>query len=242
MSSQISASTAIAIQDSEPKGDLAYRVPRHEPNHSSMQPKKSCLKPSRYNLDDDEAFRAIYEVVMFSFEDPPEVTKSVGIADLVITIESDGLGWHHNHKEPRRFGANLRRSKGPRCEETSDDTCSTSPESGAESMFPSEDMVVGGRIAQAKIYRDVNERASIIRGSLDFLMAVWDITHPDSQRITKKLERLRFRSIGSYVDEEKEFVNDGVCTFKVPEDLYRSKETAMSWKRREQAQETQSLG
>ncbi|KAF4986797.1 hypothetical protein FGRMN_10677 [Fusarium graminum] len=227
MTSQTSTSTTIAIRGTEMNGDMVYRVPKHEPKHSSMQPKKSCLKPLRSNLIENTE-------VMATIEEPPKATKSVCIFGFAFIIESDALERYQDHVEPRNLGPKPRKSHGLRRREPFNDTYSMSPERGTKSLFLLEDSLVKGRLRQAQNYCNANEIASIIRGSLDFLMAVYDSTNRRSERITNKVQNLGLRVIGSYVGEEKEFVNREVCTFKVSEVLYRSKETAMSWKRRQQ--------
>ncbi|KAF5663004.1 hypothetical protein FHETE_7698 [Fusarium heterosporum] len=228
MESQISTPTTIAIRKSELNGDVTYRVPKHEPKHSSLRPQRSCLRPSKSNsIENTELAVAIRE--------PPKVTKSVCIVDFAVAIETDGSGWYHDHVEPRNPDPKPRKSRSlsPRRRKPSNDTCSASPGSGTKSRFLLEDSLVTGRLRQAQNYCNANEIASIIRGSLDFLMAVYDSTNPRSERIANRLQNLGLRIIGSYVGEEREFVNREVCTFKVSEFLYRSKETSMSWKRRQ---------
>jgi hypothetical protein len=100
--------------------------------------------------------------------------------------------------------------------------------------FITQDQETNRLLDRATSICDANEKASIIRGSLDFLMVVYDRLDPEnSDRIDSILERLGPRSIGSYVDDEREFANCYEFTCEVPQSLYRDKETSMSWKRRE---------
>jgi hypothetical protein len=100
--------------------------------------------------------------------------------------------------------------------------------------FIAQDQEIERRLNRATDICDANEKASIIRGSLDFLMVVYDRLDPgNSDRIGSILERLGPRSIGSYVDKEREFANCYELTCEVPQSLYREKETSMSWKRQD---------
>ncbi|KAM5343520.1 hypothetical protein ACJ41O_012057 [Fusarium nematophilum] len=98
--------------------------------------------------------------------------------------------------------------------------------------FIAEDLAVRQQLERAIDVTEANERASILRGALDFYMYV---CHMDSHSVDKAHQVVRrlgkFSSVGSYVGAEREFAvaGKGQNTSVIPETMYRDKETAMSW-------------
>ncbi|SPJ72580.1 uncharacterized protein FTOL_02309 [Fusarium torulosum] len=195
---------------------MEFESQKHVPKHATLSPKKSCLKPSSprtgtprtgTSTDSDDDVRT---------EAHPKEFKWVRLSNLVKVIDIDGRD---------DFVPNSR-------DEELHNTETKGQESSLE--FIAQDQEINRLLNRATSICDANEKASIIRGSLDFLMVVYNRVDPEnSDGIDCILERLGPRSIGSYVDDEREFANCYEFTCEVPQSLYRDKETSMSWKRQE---------
>ncbi|KAF4415565.1 hypothetical protein F53441_14620 [Fusarium austroafricanum] len=210
-------------KDSEP--------PKREPNHANLSPDKSCLKPAPPmhgtvdRIDDLEITPVAEEKTTGS----PK-TVSFDSAEPRSSKCQKTRSWDIFRKADREqkdeFQALL--------EDIEDEDTPYEEDSSTE--FASQDEEIERRIQRASDICTSNERASILRGSLDFYLVVCDrVDSTASSRIEVILQRLGPRSIGSYVGEEKDFTKGCYCGNKVPEHLYRSKETAMSWTRRRQS-------
>ena len=98
------------------------------------------------------------------------------------------------------------------------------------SKFRAQDRQIRRRIKRAQDIRCANEKAAIRRGALDFMMAVCvTVDTKYCSMVESVLARIEPRSIGSYVGEEREFANGSNLTKRLPAEWYRTKETSMSW-------------
>lgn len=185
---------------------MEIRLQKHVPNHATLSPKKSCLKPSTSTTstptdsDDD-----------VGTETRPKEFKWVRFIVLAEIIDIDGVDV---------FIPDYQAKELDNIETESDDS---SPE------FMAQDEEIERRLNRATDICEANERASLIRGSLDFLMVVCNGFSYKPNRVPIILERLGPRSIGSYVGKERKFTECRYSLHEVLEDLYRDKETSMSW-------------
>ncbi|KAH7239263.1 hypothetical protein BKA59DRAFT_532086 [Fusarium tricinctum] len=185
---------------------MEIRSQKHVPKHTTLSPKKSCLKPSTSRAvtltdSDDDA----------SIETRLKELKWVRFINLAKIIDIDGVDILVPDSPAEQLDNR---------ETESDDR---SPE------FMAQDEEIERRLNRATDICEANERASLIRGSLDFLMVICNGMSNKPNRVAIILERLGPRSIGSYVGKEREFTECRYSLHEVPEDLYRDKETSMSW-------------
>ncbi|KAM0197766.1 hypothetical protein ACHAPA_003257 [Fusarium lateritium] len=182
----------------------------HVPKHRTLSPRKSCLKSS---------------------------TSRTGITtgshdDLHTDTRPKEFKWFRVSNAVKINDFDWSDDLIPDQEKELDGPATESDESSSE--FLAQDEEIERLLNRATDICDANERASIIRGSLDFLMTVYNkIYGGGPEVISAILERLGPRSIGSYVGDEREFANGYEFIFEVPESMYRDKETSMSWGRHE---------
>ncbi|EWG41634.1 hypothetical protein FVEG_03707 [Fusarium verticillioides 7600] len=205
------------------------QAPVNQPKHATLSPTKSCLKPSN----------SLAGIVLDRIEEgsphepvpAPKPPKSASITfDLDETAESDKSKRKLKSKSKSYFNFNLfSKSSYEETQDTSDEEEELDP----DSPFAAQDVEIQRRLARADVHRDANERAAIIRGALDFLLVVSDrVDSVAADRIGVLLDKTGDRCLGSYTGEEKDHVNPHQYGNKVSQSLYRSKETAMSYKRR----------
>jgi hypothetical protein len=205
------------------------QAPVNQPKHATLSPTKSCLKPCT----------SLAGIVLDRIEEnsprepvpAPKPSKSASVTfDLDETAESDKSKRKLKSKSKSYFDFNLfSKSSYEETQDTSDEEEELDP----DSPFAAQDVEIQRRLARAYVYRDANERAAIIRGALDFLLVVSDrVDSVAADRIGVLLDRTGDRCLGSYTGEEKDHVNPHQYGNKVNQSLYRSKETAMSYKRR----------
>ncbi|KAM0248339.1 hypothetical protein ACHAP5_003510 [Fusarium lateritium] len=182
----------------------------HVPKHRTLSPKRSCLKPSTSKTG----------VTTGSGDDLRTNTRPREFKWLRVSnaVKVNNVDWSDDSipDQDEELG-------GPATE---------SDESSSE--FTAHDEEIERLLNRATDICDANERAAIIRGSLDFLMTVCNRIYGGGPVVILSiLERLGPRSIGSYVGDEREFANGYKFIFEVPDSLYRNKETSMSWGRHE---------
>ncbi|KAH6959257.1 hypothetical protein DER45DRAFT_630237 [Fusarium avenaceum] len=185
---------------------MEIRAQKHVPKHTTLSPKKSCLKPSTSRAvtptdsDDDVGTGT-----------RPRQFKWVGFINLAEIIDIDEVDVFIPDFPAKEL----------------DNTETERDESSPE--FMAQDEEIERRLNRATDICEANERASLIHGSLDFLMVVCNGFSYKPNRVPIILERLGPRSIGSYVGKEREFTECRDSLHDVPEELYRDKETSMSW-------------
>ncbi|KAF5569408.1 hypothetical protein FPHYL_2224 [Fusarium phyllophilum] len=216
------------------------QIPVNQPKHATLSPAKSCLKPTTSLAG--TALDRIEEDSPLQPVPAPKPSKGARVTfDLDETAESDKSKPKYKYKSKSCFNFNLlgkTSNQGPQYtsdeEEELDDP---------DSPFAVQDLEIQRRLGRADVYRDANERASIIRGALDFLLVVSDrVDTVASDRIRYLLDKTGNRCLGSYTGEEKDHVNPHQYGNQVDQRLYRSKETAMSFLRRRQSRNTIRLG
>ncbi|PNP85963.1 hypothetical protein FNYG_01019 [Fusarium nygamai] len=215
------------------------QVPVNQPKHATLSPEKSCLKPNTSLAG--TALDRIEEDSPLQSVPAPKPSKGTRVTfDLDETAESDKSKRKLKSKSKSYFNFNLfSKTSYEETQDTSDEEKELDP----DSPFAAQDVEIQRRLARADVYRDANERASIIRGALDFLLVVSDrVDSVAADRISVLLDKTGDRCLGSYTGEEKDHVNPHQYGNKVDQRLYRSKETAMSYKRRRQSRNTVRLG
>ncbi|KAK2676558.1 hypothetical protein RAB80_008744 [Fusarium oxysporum f. sp. vasinfectum] len=199
-------------------------IPLNQPKHATLSPEKSCLKPATSLtgtvLDEIEEDSPLQPV--------PAPKPSKGTR---VTFDLDETA-----KTPYFFS----KMSNQEIQDTSDENEELDD---PNSPFAAQDLEIQRRLAKADCYRDANERTSIIRGALDFLLVVSDrVDTVAADRISCLLDRTADRGLGSYTGEEKDHVNPHQYGNRVDKRLYRSKETAMSYLRRRQPRTFIRLG
>lgn len=221
------------------------QVPVSQPKHTTLSPGKSCLKPTTSLagavLDRTEEDSPIQPVPA------PKPPKGARVTfDLDEAAESDTPKPRPRPKSKSKSHFNF--SIVPQLFSKKDDegTQDSSDEEDfvdPDSPFAAQDLEIQRRLARADVHRDANERTSIIRGALDFLLVVCDrVDTVAADRISNLLNKTGDRCLGSYTGEEKDHVNPHQYANKVNKRLYRSKETAMSYSRRRQPRPIIRLG
>ncbi|KAF5666321.1 hypothetical protein FCIRC_10227 [Fusarium circinatum] len=219
------------------------QVPVNRPKHATLSPDKSCLGPTTSLagtvLDRIEEDRPLELVPA------PKPSKGKRVTfDLDETAESDESKPRPKPKSKSYFNFSMasslfNRMRSQETEDSSDEEDLDDP----DSPFAAQDLEIQRRLARADSYRDANERASIIRGALDFLLVVCDrVDSVAADLISDLLDKTGNRCLGSYTGEEKDHVNPHQYGNKVDQKLYRSKETAMSYLRRRQPRKIVRLG
>ncbi|KAG5802140.1 hypothetical protein H9Q74_012169 [Fusarium xylarioides] len=216
------------------------QVPVNQPKHATLSPEKSCLKPSTSLAG--TALDRIEEDSPLQSVPTPKPSKGARVTfDLNETAESDKSKPKRKYKSKSYFNFNLlgkMSNQGP--QDTSDEEEELDD---PDSPFAAQDLEIQRRLGRADVYRDANERASIIRGALDFLLVVSDrVDTVAADRISHLLYKTGNRCLGSYTGEEKDHVNPHQYGNQVDQRLYRSKVTAMSFLRRRQSRNTIRLG
>ncbi|KAF5611602.1 uncharacterized protein FSUBG_2039 [Fusarium subglutinans] len=219
------------------------QVPVNQPKHATLSPDKSCLRPTTSlagtvldRIEEDSPLELVPAP-------KPSGGKRVTF-DLDEPTESDESKPRPKPKSKSYFNFNmasslLNRMRSQETEDSSDEEELDDP----DSPFAAQDLEIQRRLARADSYRDANERASIIRGALDFLLVVSDrVDSVAAGRISDLLDKTGNRCLGSYTGEEKDHVNPHQYGNKVDQKLYRSKETAMSYLRRRQPRKITRLG
>ncbi|KAF5682026.1 hypothetical protein FDENT_7836 [Fusarium denticulatum] len=217
------------------------QVPVNQPKHATLSPTKSCLKPNTSlagtgldRIEEDSPLQSV---------PAPKPSKGARVTfELDETAESEKSKRKPKSKSKSKSYINFDFFSKTSYDETQD-TSDEEEELDPDSPFTAQDVEIQRRLARADVYRDANERASIIRGALDFLLVVSDrVDSVAADRISVLLDKTGDRCLGSYTGEEKDHVNPHQYGNKVNQKLYRSKETAMSYKRRRQSRNTVRLG
>ncbi|KLO85797.1 uncharacterized protein LW93_14417 [Fusarium fujikuroi] len=213
------------------------QVPVNQPKHATLLPGRSCLKPtsslSGTVLDRTEEDSPIQPVPA------PKTPKGAKVTfDLDEAAEGDESKPRPRPKRKSRSHFNFKivpqlfsKNGNEDIQDSSDEEEIDDP----DSPFAAQDLEIQRRLARADVHRGANERTSIIRGALDFLLVVCDrVDTVAADRISDLLNKTGDRCLGSYTGEEKDHVNPHQYANKVDKRLYRSKETAMSYLRRRQ--------
>ncbi|KAF4503530.1 hypothetical protein FAGAP_262 [Fusarium agapanthi] len=221
------------------------QVPVNQPKHATLSSKKSCLKPTTSLAG--TALDRIEENSPLELVPAPKPSKGKRVTfDLDETAESDESRSKSKPKPKSKsyFNFNMapflfNRMSSQETQDSSDEEELDDP----DSPFAAQDLEIQRRLERADVYRDANERTSIIRGALDFLLVVSDrIDSVAADRISDLLDKTGYRCLGSYTGEEKDHVNPHQYANRVDQRLYRSKETAMSYLRRRQPRNIIRLG
>ncbi|KAF5558177.1 hypothetical protein FNAPI_5194 [Fusarium napiforme] len=219
------------------------QTPVHQPKHATLSPIKSCLKPST-----SRAGIVLDRIEEDSPCDPvpaPKPSKGARVTfDLDETAESGkpkSKGKLKSRSKPKSYlNFNLFSEMSY---EATQDTSDEEEELDPDSPFAAQDVEIERRLARADVYREANERAAILRGALDFLLVVCDrVDSVAADGIRFLLDKTGDRCLGSYTGEEKYHVNPHQYGNKVDQRLYRSKETAMSYKSRRRSRNIVRLG
>ncbi|KAF5720589.1 hypothetical protein FGLOB1_697 [Fusarium globosum] len=221
------------------------QIPVNQPKHATLLPGKSCLKPTSSLagtvLDRTEEDSPIQPVPA------PKTPKGAKVTfDLDEAAEGDESKPRPKPKPKSRSHFNFNivpqlfsKNGNEDIQDSSDEEEIDDP----DSPFAAQDLEIQRRLARADVHRDANERTSIIRGALDFLLVVCDrVDTVAADRISDLLNKTGDRCLGSYTGEEKDHVNPHQYANKVDKRLYRSKETAMSYSRRRQPRNIIRLG
>ncbi|KAF5587814.1 hypothetical protein FPCIR_7398 [Fusarium pseudocircinatum] len=217
------------------------QVPVNQPKHATLSPTKSCLKPNTSlagtgldRIEEDSPLQSV---------PAPKPSKGASVTfELDETAEKGKSKRKRKPKSKSKSYFNFNLFSKTSYEETQD-TSDEEEELDLDSPFAAQDVEIQRRLARADVYCDANERASIIRGALDFLLVISDrVDSVAADRISVLLDKTGHRCLGSYTGEEKNHVNPHQYGNEVNQRLYRSKETAMSYKRRRQSRNTIRLG
>ncbi|KAH7260938.1 uncharacterized protein BKA55DRAFT_591179 [Fusarium redolens] len=219
------------------------QIPVKQPKHATLLPEKSCLKPAASTLLDATEEESPIQAVS-----APKPQKS---NNVTFNLDETANSEKSKPKPKPKSKCNLRFNRA-RCpllkmriniQEARDTPNEDAELDDLNSPFASQDLEIQRRLAKAACYREANERTSIIRGSLDFLLVVSDrVDTVASDRISALLSRVADRGLGSYTGEERDHVNPHQYGNQVDQSLYRSKETAMSYLRRRQPRNVIRLG
>ncbi|KAF5623004.1 hypothetical protein F52700_10316 [Fusarium sp. NRRL 52700] len=220
------------------------QVPVYQPKHATLSPAKSCLKPTTSlhgsDLDIIEEGGPL--------QSPPAPKPSKG-AKVTFDLDETAESYKSRRKRKSKFKSYFNFSITPfllnrLCSQETQDSSDEEEElDDPDSPFAAQDMEVQRRLERAAVCRDANERTSIIRGALDFLLVVSDrVDTVAADRISDLLSRTGNRCLGSYTGEERDHVNPHQYGNRINPRLYRSKETAMSWSRRRQPRNIIRLG
>ncbi|KAF5649520.1 uncharacterized protein FTJAE_957 [Fusarium tjaetaba] len=202
------------------------QAPVHQPKHATLSPTKSCLKPPT-----SRAGIVLDRIEEDSPCDPVPALKPSKGARVTFDL---------NSKVKSYLDFNL---VSEMSYEETQGTSDEEEELDPDSPFAAQDLEIERRLARADAYRDANERAAILRGALDFLLVVCDrVDSVAADGIRFLLDKTGDRCLGSYTGEEKDHVNPHQYGNKVDQRLYRSKETAMSYKSRRRSRNTVRLG
>ncbi|EXK88002.1 hypothetical protein FOQG_08848 [Fusarium oxysporum f. sp. raphani 54005] len=221
-------------------------IPVNQPKHATLSPEKSCLKPATSLagtvLDEIEEDSPLQPVPA------PKPSKGTRVTfDLGETAKSEKSKSKRKRKSKPKTNLSFNiapyffsKMSNQEIQDTSDENEELDD---PNSPFAAQDLEIQRRLAKADCYRDANERTSIIRGALDFLLVVSDrVDTVAADRISCLLDRTADRGLGSYTGEEKDHVNPHQYGNRVDQRLYRSKETAMSYLRRRQPRTFIRLG
>ncbi|KAH7207095.1 hypothetical protein DER44DRAFT_866813 [Fusarium oxysporum] len=221
-------------------------IPVNQPKHATLSPEKSCLKPATSLagtvLDEIEEDSPLQPVPA------PKPSKGTRVTfDLDETAKSEKSKSKRKRKSKSKTNLSFNiapyffsKMSNQEIQDTSDENEELDD---PNSPFAAQDLEIQRRLARADCYRDANERTSIIRGALDFLLVVSDrVDTVAADRISCLLDRTADRGLGSYTGEEKDHVNPHQYGNMVDQRLYRSKETAMSYLRRRQPRTFIRLG
>ncbi|EXM03510.1 hypothetical protein NOF04DRAFT_21425 [Fusarium oxysporum II5] len=221
-------------------------IPVNKPKHATLSPEKSCLKPATSLagtvLDEIEEDSPLQPVPA------PKPSKGTRVTfDLDETAKSEKSKSKRKRKSKSKTNLSFNiapyffsKMSNQEIQDTSDENEELDD---PNSPFAAQDLEIQRRLAKADCYRDANERTSIIRGALDFLLVVSDrVDTVAADRISCLLDRTADRGLGSYTGEEKDHVNPHQYGNRVDQRLYRSKETAMSYLRRRQPRTFIRLG
>ncbi|EXM20123.1 hypothetical protein V3481_010405 [Fusarium oxysporum f. sp. vasinfectum] len=221
-------------------------IPLNQPKHATLSPEKSCLKPATSLtgtvLDEIEEDSPLQPVPA------PKPSKGTRVTfDLDETAKSEKSKSKRKRKSKSKTNLSFNiapyffsKMSNQEIQDTSDENEELDD---PNSPFAAQDLEIQRRLAKADCYRDANERTSIIRGALDFLLVVSDrVDTVAADRISCLLDRTADRGLGSYTGEEKDHVNPHQYGNRVDKRLYRSKETAMSYLRRRQPRTFIRLG
>ncbi|KAF4344098.1 hypothetical protein FBEOM_1970 [Fusarium beomiforme] len=202
-----------------------------QPNHAKLVPGKSCFKPGRsqasapLDVTEEEADNDLHiEVVPAPKPDEPEE------GGKTVTFAPEPVA-----KRRSKVACKVAKCKRRLAREAKNAAGDWEPDSpiNEASPFASQDKETYRMIQKAVDYRNANERAAVLRGALDFLITVTDrVDTVASQRVSNILARLGDKSIGSYTGDEKNYANARQDANRVPLSMYRSRETAMSYKSR----------
>ncbi|CVK94144.1 uncharacterized protein FMAN_03365 [Fusarium mangiferae] len=211
------------------------QVPVNQPKHATLLPGKSCLKPTSSLagtvLDRTEEDSPIQPVPA------PKTPKGAKVTfKLDEAADGDESKPRPRPKRKSRSHFNFNILSQLFSKNSNEDTQDRSDEEeidDPDSPFAAQDLEIQRRLARADVHRDANERTSILRGALDFLLVVCDrVDTVAADRNSDLLNKTGDRCLGSYTGEEKDHVNPHQYANKVDKRLYRSKETAMSYSRR----------
>ncbi|KAH7483229.1 hypothetical protein HZ326_29719 [Fusarium oxysporum f. sp. albedinis] len=221
-------------------------IPVNQPKHATLSPEKSCLKPATslagIVLDEIEEDSPLQPVPA------PKPSKDTRVTfDLDETAKSEKSKSKRKKKYKSKTNLSFNIASYFFSKMSNQETEDTSDENeeldDPNSPFAAQDLEIQRRLAKSDCYRDANERTSIIRGALDFLLVVSDrVDTVAADRISCLLDRTADRGLGSYTGEEKDHVNPHQYGNRVDQRLYRSKETAMSYLRRRQPRTFIRLG
>ncbi|KAF4467553.1 hypothetical protein FALBO_5573 [Fusarium albosuccineum] len=224
-------------------------MPKFKPNHRTRTARRPCLKngvpivywEDRKAVDDgdpdlsdeDEKFRVEHKLL--DKKDKQVRFNHISEATCILTGQSipstpktpqSALRWSRKHLKLAMKKAYNALSSKP----TDEDEVEEKPKRPSE--FHAQDLDMEKRLEKATDICMANERASIIRGALDFYMYIClSIDSKAANKVAEiKCHLGRMASVGSYVGDEREFAkNGGIKVSLVPEEMYRNKETAMSW-------------
>ncbi|KAF6521896.1 hypothetical protein HZS61_013424 [Fusarium oxysporum f. sp. conglutinans] len=186
-------------------------IPVNQPKHATLSPEKSCLKPAT-----SLAGTVLDEIKEDSPLQPvpaPKPSKGTRVTfDLDETTKSEKSKSKRKRKSKSKTNLSFNiapyffsKMSNQEIQDTSDENEELDD---PNSPFAAQDLEIQRRLAKADCYRDANERTSIIRGALDFLLVVSDrVDTVAADRISCLLDRTADRGLGSYTGEEKDHVN-----------------------------------
>ncbi|KAH7166887.1 hypothetical protein DER46DRAFT_681952 [Fusarium sp. MPI-SDFR-AT-0072] len=222
------------------------QIPLKQPKHATLSPEKSCLKPATSlagtvldRIEEDSPLKPV------PAPKPPKGTRVTFHLDETAKSEKSKSKRKRKCKSKSNFSFNIAPYLFSKMSNQGTEDISDEDEAPDDpnSPFAAQDLEMQCRLATADCYRDANERTSIIRGALDFLLVVSDrVDTVAADRISCLLDRTADRGLGSYTGEEKDHVNPHQYGNRVDQRLYRSKETAMSYLRRRQPRTFIRLG
>ncbi|KAF5262189.1 hypothetical protein FOXYS1_7095 [Fusarium oxysporum] len=183
-------------------------IPVNQPKHATLSPEKPCLKPATslagIVLDEIEEDSPLQPVPA------PKPSKDTRVTfDLDETAKSEKSKSKRKRKYKSKTNLSFNIASYFFSKMSNQETEDTSDENeeldDPNSPFAAQDLEIQRRLAKADCYRDANERTSIIRGALDFLLVVSDrVDTVAADRISCLLDRTADRGLGSYTGEEKD--------------------------------------